>query len=121
MTSKAPRKQSLEGKPLIFQHSAKNQDATDPELQVLPMLVYLLIKEDGGDDHRSRTAPADSDGCTLGMGLRSDRVALAVHVAVLMVVQVAVSVAEMLPVLAVVQVTVVVDGDTIPSLAASDG
>ncbi|KAJ1140202.1 hypothetical protein NDU88_006560 [Pleurodeles waltl] len=68
-----------------------------------------------------RTSPADSDGCTLGMGLTSDRVASAVHVAVLMVVQVAVSAAEMLPVLAMVQVTVVVDGDTIPSPAASDG
>ncbi|KAJ1108831.1 hypothetical protein NDU88_006201 [Pleurodeles waltl] len=61
----------------------------------------------------SRTSPADSDGCTMGMGLMSDRVASAVHVAVLMVVHVAVSAVEMLPVLAVVQVTVVVDGDTI--------
>ncbi|KAJ1185367.1 hypothetical protein NDU88_002160 [Pleurodeles waltl] len=69
----------------------------------------------------SRTSPADSDGCTLGMGLTSDRVASAVQVAVLMVVQMAVSVVEMLQVLAVVQVTVVVDGDTIPSPAASDG
>ncbi|KAJ1119401.1 hypothetical protein NDU88_007587 [Pleurodeles waltl] len=68
----------------------------------------------------SRKSPADSDGCTLGMGLMSGRVASAVHVAVLMVVQVAVSATEMLPVLAVVQVTVVVDGDTIPSLTASD-
>ncbi|KAJ1166903.1 hypothetical protein NDU88_007299 [Pleurodeles waltl] len=62
-----------------------------------------------------------TDGCTLGMGLTSDRVASAVHVVVLMVVQVAVAAAEMLPVLAVVQVTVAVDGDTIPSPAASDG
>ncbi|KAJ1165577.1 hypothetical protein NDU88_005998 [Pleurodeles waltl] len=55
------------------------------------------------------------------MLLTSDRVVSAGHVAVQMVVQVAMTAAEMLPVLALVQVSVVVDGDTIPSLAASDG
>ncbi|KAJ1110395.1 hypothetical protein NDU88_007747 [Pleurodeles waltl] len=55
------------------------------------------------------------------MLLMSDRVVPAGHVAVQMVVQVAVAAAEMLPVLAVVQVSVVVEGDTIPSPAASNG
>ncbi|KAJ1214426.1 hypothetical protein NDU88_002045 [Pleurodeles waltl] len=58
--------------------------------------------------------------CSLGqlptvMLLTSDRVVKAGHVAVQMVVQVAVAAAEMLLVLAVVQVSVVVEGDTIPS------
>ncbi|KAJ1204395.1 hypothetical protein NDU88_008173 [Pleurodeles waltl] len=59
------------------------------------------------------------------MLLMTDVVALAVHLAVHILVQVAVpaavSVAEMMPVLAVVQVLVVVEGDTSPSPAASDG
>ncbi|KAJ1138573.1 hypothetical protein NDU88_004954 [Pleurodeles waltl] len=70
---------------------------------------------------RSRTSPAASDGCPLVMLLTSDRVVPAGHVAVQKVVQVALAAAEMLPVLSVVQVSVVVEGDTIPSLAASDG
>ncbi|KAJ1127237.1 hypothetical protein NDU88_005640 [Pleurodeles waltl] len=105
----------------------------EPELQVSPMLVYLLIYQ---EYERQRRRPwcwrwclkwraqgpgrhLQTDGCTLGMGLLSDRVASAVHVAVMMmVVQAAVAVAEMLPVLAVVQVTVGVDGDTRPSLVS---
>ncbi|KAJ1217193.1 hypothetical protein NDU88_004788 [Pleurodeles waltl] len=81
-----------------------------PVLEVVPQVACP----------ESRTSPADSDGCPLVMLLMSDRVVPAGHVAVQMVVQVAVAAAEMLPVLAVVQVSVVVEGDTIRSTAALD-
>ncbi|KAJ1214132.1 hypothetical protein NDU88_001759 [Pleurodeles waltl] len=44
--SKARQKQCLEGKPLTPRHSTKNLDTMEPELQVLPMLVYLLIYQE---------------------------------------------------------------------------
>ncbi|KAJ1192265.1 hypothetical protein NDU88_001577 [Pleurodeles waltl] len=120
----------------------------EPELQVLPMLVYLLIRQEHQRrcraDHGcklmvvlvlvvvlqvvvvgSKLPPASPDGCLLGVLLMTGVVAPARHVVVQMAVQVAVlvavSAAEMLPVLAVVQVLVVVEGDTRRSPEASDG
>ncbi|KAJ1198476.1 hypothetical protein NDU88_002317 [Pleurodeles waltl] len=46
MPSKARQKQPLEGKPLTSRHPTRNQDAMEPELQVLPMLVYLPIYQE---------------------------------------------------------------------------
>ncbi|KAJ1107361.1 hypothetical protein NDU88_004752 [Pleurodeles waltl] len=91
----------------------------EPEL-----LVYILMHrkvERRRQRRRQRTSPTDSDGCPLVMLLMSERGVSAGHVAVQMVVHVAVAEVEILPVLAMVQVSVVVEGDTIPSLAASDG
>ncbi|KAJ1108234.1 hypothetical protein NDU88_005616 [Pleurodeles waltl] len=54
MPSKARWKQCLEEKPLTTRHSMKNQDAMEPELQVLPMLVYRLIYQEHQRRRRRR-------------------------------------------------------------------
>ncbi|KAJ1099693.1 hypothetical protein NDU88_004792 [Pleurodeles waltl] len=42
-SSKAQRKQDLERNSITSRQETKNQDAMETELQVLPMMVYLLI------------------------------------------------------------------------------
>ncbi|KAJ1160175.1 hypothetical protein NDU88_000677 [Pleurodeles waltl] len=45
-TSKARRKQYTEGKGLTYGDSGKNHNAMEPELQIFPMLVYLLLHKE---------------------------------------------------------------------------
>ncbi|KAJ1149096.1 hypothetical protein NDU88_001914 [Pleurodeles waltl] len=44
--SKARRKQYTEGKTVTSPHPTRNQDAMEPELQILPMLVFLLFDQE---------------------------------------------------------------------------
>ncbi|KAJ1164395.1 hypothetical protein NDU88_004835 [Pleurodeles waltl] len=91
----------------------------EPELQALPMLVYLLLyQEQQRRRRRPQTSPAALDGWPLGMIAMSAVVALYEHVAGLVAVVVAVSVAE---VLVVVHVSAPVEGHSRTSPAASDG
>ncbi|KAJ1205038.1 hypothetical protein NDU88_000473 [Pleurodeles waltl] len=50
--SKTRQKQYTEGKPLTSRHPMRNQDAMEPELHVLPMLVFLLLYQE--QDRRCR-------------------------------------------------------------------
>ncbi|KAJ1197170.1 hypothetical protein NDU88_001032 [Pleurodeles waltl] len=87
----------------------------EPELQVLPILLYLLLYQEQQRRWRQqRTSLAASDSCPLGMIAMSAVVALSEHVAGL----VAVVVAE---VLAVVHVSAPVEGHSRTSPAALDG
>ncbi|KAJ1204252.1 hypothetical protein NDU88_008033 [Pleurodeles waltl] len=96
----------------------RNQDAMDPELQVLPMLVYLLFyQEQKRRWRRPWMSPAASVGCPLGMFAMSAVVALSEHVLGLVAVVSVVSMAEMLP---MVNVSAPVEGDSRTSPAASD-
>ncbi|KAJ1103564.1 hypothetical protein NDU88_000985 [Pleurodeles waltl] len=117
--SKEQRKQDLRGKPLTSRHPTRNQDAMEPELHVLPMLVFLLLfQEHERRRRRPRKSPPASDGCPLGMIAMSAVVPLSEHVAGLVVVLAAVSVAE---VLTVVHVSAPIEGHSRTSPAASDG
>ncbi|KAJ1096906.1 hypothetical protein NDU88_002036 [Pleurodeles waltl] len=89
----------------------------EPELHVLPMLVYLLLyQEQQRRRRRPWTSPAASDGSPMGMIAMSAVVALSEHVAGLVAVVAAVSVAE---ILAVVHVSAPVEGHSRTSPAAS--
>ncbi|KAJ1092359.1 hypothetical protein NDU88_005470 [Pleurodeles waltl] len=116
---KSTGKQDLKWKPLTSRHPTKNQGAMEPELQVLPMLVYLLLyQEQQRRRRRPQMSPAAWDGCPLVMLAMSSVVALSDHVAGLVTVVAAVSVVDMLP---VVNVSAPVEGDSRNSPAASDG
>ncbi|KAJ1116460.1 hypothetical protein NDU88_004671 [Pleurodeles waltl] len=52
MLSKARRKQYTEGKPLTSRHPTRNQDAIEPELHILPMLLFLLPYQEQDRCHR---------------------------------------------------------------------
>ncbi|KAJ1109976.1 hypothetical protein NDU88_007333 [Pleurodeles waltl] len=43
MRIKTRRKQYTEGKTLTSPHPTRNQDAMEPELQILPAMVFLLL------------------------------------------------------------------------------
>ncbi|KAJ1188818.1 hypothetical protein NDU88_005575 [Pleurodeles waltl] len=117
MTSKAQRKQSVERKPLTFQHPTRTQDAMEPELQVLPMLLYLLLNRE--QQGRRRQPKVQDVSCSLRQLPTGDDShvscgALSEHVAGLVAVVAAVSVA-------VVHVSAPVGGHSRMSPAASDG
>ncbi|KAJ1102089.1 hypothetical protein NDU88_007145 [Pleurodeles waltl] len=63
MPSKAQRKQYPEGKPLTSRHSTKYQDAMEPKLHVLLMLVYLLIYQEYERRWGRRPCGACGGGC----------------------------------------------------------
>ncbi|KAJ1150870.1 hypothetical protein NDU88_003657 [Pleurodeles waltl] len=93
--SKARRKHYTERKPLTSRHPTRNQDAMDSELHVLRMLVFLLLYQEQDRRHRQpRKSPPASDGFPLGMAAMSAVVPLSKHVAGLVAVLAAVSVAE---------------------------